>query len=65
LQIECAIDEWATSIKVAVPFTIAEYKSIFDAHFAALKASEEHSKEYCILNKICNRLHNNGRCIIW
>ncbi|KAJ7112493.1 hypothetical protein C8R44DRAFT_564975, partial [Mycena epipterygia] len=34
--IECSIDEWATGIKTDVPFTAADYRSVYQEHLTCL-----------------------------
>ncbi|KAH7918951.1 hypothetical protein BV22DRAFT_1023796 [Leucogyrophana mollusca] len=55
------IDKWATGIRTDIPFTINEYKSVFEAHIKTLKEFDEHTKEHKLFTKICSRLYNNGR----
>ncbi|KAF8183355.1 hypothetical protein K438DRAFT_1975214 [Mycena galopus ATCC 62051] len=59
--IECGIDEWATGIKTDVPFTSADYRSIYTDHINSMTAFEKRSAPRDILGNILTRLHNVGR----
>ncbi|KAJ7182098.1 hypothetical protein C8R46DRAFT_1069184 [Mycena filopes] len=60
--IECCIDEWATGIKTDVPFTSADYRSVYEEHVKCLDEFEEHTSQRAdILGNILTRLHNIGR----
>ncbi|KAJ7502168.1 hypothetical protein B0H11DRAFT_1712891, partial [Mycena galericulata] len=60
--IECCIDEWATGIKTDVPFTSADYRSVYQEHIKALGEFESHSAHHAhILGNILTRVHNIGR----
>ncbi|KAJ7100313.1 hypothetical protein C8R43DRAFT_851793, partial [Mycena crocata] len=59
--IECAIDEWATGIKTDVPFTAADYRSVYQDHLKALDEFEKHTTPRNILGNILTRVHNIGR----
>jgi hypothetical protein len=39
----------------------AAYKSVYGDHLKKLDKFEEHTKDYGILPKILQRLHDNGR----
>ncbi|KAF8204158.1 hypothetical protein K438DRAFT_1819207 [Mycena galopus ATCC 62051] len=59
--VECGIDEWATGIKTDVPFTSADYRSIYTDHINSMTAFEKRSAPRDILGNILTRLHNVGR----
>ncbi|KAJ7347810.1 hypothetical protein DFH08DRAFT_698799 [Mycena albidolilacea] len=59
--IECGIDEWATGIKADVPFTSADYRSVYIDHIKAMSDFETRSAPRDILGNILTRLHNIGR----
>ncbi|KAJ7479651.1 hypothetical protein FB451DRAFT_996218, partial [Mycena latifolia] len=59
--IECCIDEWATGIKTDVPFTSADYRSVYQDHLKALADFEKHTAPCDILGNILTRVHNIGR----
>ncbi|KAJ7787795.1 hypothetical protein B0H14DRAFT_2629001 [Mycena olivaceomarginata] len=59
--IECGIDEWATGIKADVPFTSADYRSVYIDHIKAMTDFETRSAPRDILGNILTRLHNIGR----
>ncbi|KAJ7184816.1 hypothetical protein C8R46DRAFT_872661, partial [Mycena filopes] len=61
--IECSIDEWATGIKTEVPFTSADYRSVYQEHLKCLNDFEKHTTEVNIniLGNILTRIHNIGR----
>lgn len=61
-QIECCIDEWATGIKTDVPFTSAEYRTVYQDHVKALDEFETHTTQHAhILDNILTRMHNIAR----
>ncbi|KAJ7728187.1 hypothetical protein B0H16DRAFT_243727 [Mycena metata] len=55
------IDEWATGVRVDIPFTANEYRSVYEAQLQALLEFEEQTQKYKILDNIRVRLHNIGR----
>ncbi|KAJ7094999.1 hypothetical protein C8R44DRAFT_890125 [Mycena epipterygia] len=59
--IECSIDEWATGIKTDVPFTAADYRSVYQEHLTCLADFEKASGRRDILGNILTRVHNIGR----
>ncbi|KAJ7088510.1 hypothetical protein B0H15DRAFT_1022499 [Mycena belliarum] len=59
--IECGIDEWATGVKTDVPFTSADYRSVYLDHLKALDDFEKHTASRDILGNILTRVHNIGR----
>ncbi|KAJ7856440.1 hypothetical protein B0H13DRAFT_1178125 [Mycena leptocephala] len=59
--IECSIDEWATGIKTDVPFTSADYRSVYQEHLKCLNEFEKHTAPRDILGNILTRVHNIGR----
>ncbi|KAJ6555893.1 hypothetical protein B0H19DRAFT_1151495 [Mycena capillaripes] len=59
--IECCIDEWATGIKTDVPFTAADYRSVYQEHLKCLDDFEKHTAPCDILGNILTRAHNVGR----
>ncbi|KAJ7711455.1 hypothetical protein B0H16DRAFT_1480359 [Mycena metata] len=60
--IECAIGEWATRIKTEIPFTSADYRSVYQEHLRCLNDFEKHIKDRAdILGNILTRIHNIGR----
>ncbi|KAH7918096.1 hypothetical protein BV22DRAFT_1051968 [Leucogyrophana mollusca] len=60
-QMECAIDKWAHSSRDKVTFTKEEYKSVFKVHLQSLKDFNEHSKEYQLVPKLLQWIHDSGR----
>ncbi|KAJ7728991.1 hypothetical protein B0H14DRAFT_3718746 [Mycena olivaceomarginata] len=58
--IECGIDEWATGIKADVPFTSADYRSVYIDHTKAMTDFEMCSAPHDILGNILTCLHNIG-----
>jgi hypothetical protein len=61
---ECGIDEWGTGIKTDVAFTVADYRTVFDAHLRCLRDFREATKKHELLDKICTKLYNVGRYVI-
>ncbi|KAJ6607120.1 hypothetical protein B0H10DRAFT_2073189 [Mycena sp. CBHHK59/15] len=59
--IECSIDEWATGVKTDVPFTAADYRSVYQEHLKCLDEFEKHTAPRDILGNILTRTHNIGR----
>ncbi|KAJ7040548.1 hypothetical protein C8F04DRAFT_1310968 [Mycena alexandri] len=61
--IECAIDEWATGIRTEVPFTAADYRSVYEEHLKCLNDFEKQTKDRSadIMGNILTRIHNIGR----
>ncbi|KAF8201297.1 hypothetical protein K438DRAFT_1582366, partial [Mycena galopus ATCC 62051] len=59
--VECGIDEWATGIKTDVPFTAADYRSIYLDHIKSLTDFEKRSAPRDILGNILTCLHNIGQ----
>ncbi|KAJ7732843.1 hypothetical protein B0H16DRAFT_1328495, partial [Mycena metata] len=60
--IECSIDEWATGIKTDIPFTAADYRSVYEEHLKCLDDFEKHTSQRAdILGSILTRVHNIGR----
>ncbi|KAJ6585983.1 hypothetical protein B0H19DRAFT_1111100 [Mycena capillaripes] len=59
--IECCIDEWATGVKTDVPFTAADYRSVYQEHLKCLDEFEKHTAPRDILGNILTRTHNIGR----
>ncbi|KAJ7840202.1 hypothetical protein B0H14DRAFT_2512693 [Mycena olivaceomarginata] len=59
--IECSIDEWATGVKTDVPFTSADYRSVYQEHLKCLDQFEKHTAPRDILGNILTRTHNIGR----
>ncbi|KAK7020093.1 hypothetical protein R3P38DRAFT_3552461 [Favolaschia claudopus] len=59
--IECCVDEWATGVKTPVPFTSADYRSVYLDHLNALDAFEEGTAPRNILGDILKRTHDIGR----
>ncbi|KAI5984414.1 hypothetical protein EDD15DRAFT_2201272 [Pisolithus albus] len=47
--IECCIDEWATGTRMDIPFTIQEYRGVFESHLNCLREFEEATKQYGVL----------------
>ncbi|KAJ7784981.1 hypothetical protein DFH07DRAFT_696783, partial [Mycena maculata] len=58
--IECAIDEWATGIKTNVPFTSAEYHSVYQEQLKCFDLFEKHTEPRGILDNILTRMHSHG-----
>ena len=44
-----------------IHFTAAAYKRAYEEHLKKLDKFEAHTKDYGILPKILQRLHDNGR----
>jgi Domain of unknown function (DUF6532) len=61
VKIENSIDEWGSGYKTDIHFTAAAYKPVYEEHLNKLDRFEEHTKDYGILSKILQRLHDNGR----
>ncbi|KAH7905273.1 hypothetical protein BJ138DRAFT_1017948, partial [Hygrophoropsis aurantiaca] len=59
--IECCIDEWSHGTRNKVAFTEEEYKSTFEAHLQSLQDFEQLSKEYDLVPKLLQQIHNSGR----
>lgn len=59
--IECCIDEWVTGTRTDIPFTIQEYRGVYESHLKCLHAFEDATKLYNILPGICTRLYEVGR----
>ncbi|KAJ7710901.1 hypothetical protein B0H17DRAFT_914954, partial [Mycena rosella] len=59
--IECSIDEWASVIKTDVPFTAADYRSVYLEHIRVLEEFEKATAPRRILDNVLTRLHNIGR----
>ncbi|KAJ7661007.1 hypothetical protein B0H17DRAFT_954003, partial [Mycena rosella] len=59
--IECSVDEWASGIKTDVPFTAADYRSVYLEHIRVLEEFEKATAPRRILDNILTRLHNIGR----
>ena len=61
ISIENSIDEWGSGHKIDIHFTAAAYKPVYEEHLKNLDKFADHTKDYGILPKILQRLHNNGR----
>ncbi|KAJ7671060.1 hypothetical protein B0H17DRAFT_948416, partial [Mycena rosella] len=59
--IECSVDQWASGIKTDVPFTAADYRSVYLEHIRVLEEFEKATAPRRILDNILTRLHNIGR----
>ncbi|KAJ7844285.1 hypothetical protein B0H13DRAFT_2286426 [Mycena leptocephala] len=55
------IDERLTGIKTDVPFTVNDYRSIYEGHVKALEEFAVHTAKYQLLDKILKRMHTVGR----
>ncbi|KAI5980564.1 hypothetical protein EDD15DRAFT_2382220 [Pisolithus albus] len=60
--IECCIDEWMTGTRTDIPFSIQEYRGVYESHLKCLQAFEEATRTYAVLPAICMRLYEAG-CI--
>ncbi|KAJ7930331.1 hypothetical protein B0H13DRAFT_1962243 [Mycena leptocephala] len=59
--VENNIDERLTGIMTDVPFTVNDYRSVYEAHVKALEEFAVHTDKYQLLDKILKRLHTVGR----
>ncbi|KAJ6528049.1 hypothetical protein B0H19DRAFT_1256268 [Mycena capillaripes] len=59
--IECCIDEWLTGVRVAIEFSEADYRSVYNNHLRDLIAFGDATKKYDLLEKIQIKIHNRGR----
>jgi hypothetical protein len=53
-----------TGIKTDVPFTVNDYRSIYEGHVKALEEFAVHTDKYQLLDKILKRMHTVGRCVV-
>ncbi|KAJ7850543.1 hypothetical protein B0H13DRAFT_53937 [Mycena leptocephala] len=58
--VENSIDERLTGIKTEVPFTVNDYRSVYEGHVKALEFAV-HTEKYHLLDKILKRMHSVGR----
>ncbi|KAF7344661.1 hypothetical protein MVEN_01626300 [Mycena venus] len=58
---ENTIDEYLTGIRTDVPFTVNEYRCIYETHIKSLQEFAAHTAKYQLLDKILLRVHNVGR----
>ncbi|KAI6004872.1 hypothetical protein EDD15DRAFT_2191630 [Pisolithus albus] len=58
--IECCIDEWMTGTRTDIPFSIQEYRGVYESHLKCLQAFEEATRTYAVLPAICMRLYEAG-----
>ena len=56
-----SIDEWATGVKVQIPFTTVEYFSVYQGHRKVLNKFEAFTKKHDLLEKICAKMYTIGR----
>ncbi|KAJ7062181.1 hypothetical protein C8F01DRAFT_126258 [Mycena amicta] len=59
--IECCIDEWLSGVRTDVPFTAAEYASVYRGHLTSLEEFEKRTAPHPILEKILMRIHTDAR----
>ncbi|KAJ7086938.1 hypothetical protein C8R44DRAFT_650372 [Mycena epipterygia] len=55
------IDEWGTGIRIDIPFTANDYRSVYEDQVQALFEFEQQTSPHPILENISVRLHNIGR----
>ena len=61
IQIECAIDAWATGVKVEVPFYSTEYKQVWVRHVNTLEEYGVATEEVDLLGKLQRLSYAQGR----
>ena len=61
---KCSINEWASGIKVDIPFSAAEYRSVYQSHLKCLVDFDAHTKKHDILAKMCAKMYNVGRYVV-
>ncbi|KAJ7712831.1 hypothetical protein DFH07DRAFT_763371, partial [Mycena maculata] len=59
--VENSIDEYLTGIRMDVPFTSNDYRSVYEGHLKSLREFAEHTAKYQILDKILIRMHSDAR----
>ena len=63
VQIENGIDEWATGVKSQIPFSAAEYRTVYQGHRKVLDEFEAFTKKHDLLEKICAKMYKVGRYV--
>ncbi|KAJ7300438.1 hypothetical protein DFH08DRAFT_979668 [Mycena albidolilacea] len=58
--VENTIDEYLTGVRIDIPFTANDYRSVYATHLKSLKDFEAHTTKYGLLDKILTRMHNIG-----
>ncbi|KAJ7886424.1 hypothetical protein B0H14DRAFT_3730669 [Mycena olivaceomarginata] len=60
-EVENTIDEYLTGVRIDIPFTANDYRSVYATHLKSLQDFEAHTAKYGLLDKILTRMHNIGR----
>lgn len=60
IQLQCAIDEWASRWHEPIAFKEYEYTSIFTTHFQSLNDFADALAKYNLVLKLMQQVYNNG-----